>query len=140
MANLKILLVEDDMLSREMIRLFLERRGCEIDLAEDARQAIRLFSQNCYDLVFLDIVLPDFNGYYVANAMRRMENNNFPDRPKVPICALTTLSREEVGALAKASGMDMFIHKPYSAEGIVEAISLVSKGVQQSESQLLFAA
>ncbi len=124
MSTLKILVVEDDQLSREMIRLFLERRGHNVDDAENGKQALQLFRSNIYDLIFMDIILPDFNGLHVAHVMHKIERSCFPYRQATTICALTSMNRDEISELSRSDDIKAFIHKPNCAEGLVAALAL----------------
>ncbi|HEX9986591.1 MAG TPA: response regulator [Thermoanaerobaculia bacterium] len=58
----RVLIVEDDLQTREALRQVLEREGCEIDLATDGQKAIGCLAQHRYDVILLDIVLPKISG------------------------------------------------------------------------------
>lgn len=131
-TKLSILVVDDDELGCEMIRLYLERFGHQVDLALTGRSAVEHYAAQHYDLIFLDINLPDFNGYTVAQGMRRLEQEAGYTERRTIICALTSLSEEEAGGLALASGMNAFIHKPYTQAALQEMLDLAVQisGVQ----------
>jgi DNA-binding response OmpR family regulator len=58
----RVLIVEDDLQTREALRQVLEREGCEIDLATDGQKAIGCLAQHRYDVILLDVVLPKISG------------------------------------------------------------------------------
>lgn len=125
--DLAILLVDDDELGCEMIRFFLERLGHQADLAHCGREAVERYADRHYDLIFLDINLPDFDGYTVAKGIRRLEQTAGDTGRRTLICALTSLSEEEAGGLALASGMNAFIHKPYTQAALLEMLDMAGE-------------
>ena len=125
--DLAILLVDDDELGCEMISFFLERLGYQADIAHTGRAAVELYAAKHYDLVFLDINLPDFDGYTVAKGIRRLEQEAGDAERRTLICALTSLSEEEAGGLALASGMNAFIHKPYTQAAMLEMLDMAAQ-------------
>ena len=66
MQRLSILLVEDVELNVVVAKSILEKQGHYVDVAMNGEQAIRLFEKNTYDIVFLDIKLPDMSGFDIA--------------------------------------------------------------------------
>ena len=75
----RILLVEDDELNRDMLMRRLERKGMEVDIAVDGREAIEKSTQSCLDIVLMDISLPVMDGYEAARAIRAQEKTqNLP--------------------------------------------------------------
>jgi len=128
---INVLVVEDDHLSSLVVRDFLRRKGHEVDEAVTAEAGLRLFAEKRYDLVFLDIGLPDHDGYTVAKGMRLIEQQAGKN-PNVMaiICALTSYSMDEAGEKALTSGMNMFVEKPFNLEimnGVVEMACKVAE-------------
>lgn len=108
MEALRVLVVEDDIPSQKVIYLMLKELGYKnIDLVESGRDAIEVFSRNKYDLVILDIGLPDIDGLHASKQMRESSTND-----KTAIIALTAFGREEIEQKCYASGINDVITKP----------------------------
>ncbi|WP_109077294.1 ATP-binding protein [Aggregatibacter kilianii] len=112
--KLNILLVEDIEVNVVVAKSMLEKLGYQIDVAMTGAEAIRKFEQNYYDLVFLDIQLPDMSGFDIAAHLRKnYENGVYDFLP--PLIALTANVVQKKQAYL-AQGMDDVIHKPLSLE------------------------
>ena len=77
MQHLSILLVEDVELNVVVAKSILEKQGHYVDVAMNGEQAIRLFEKNTYDIVFLDIKLPDMSGFDIAHYLRKNSKKGF---------------------------------------------------------------
>jgi CheY-like chemotaxis protein len=98
-------LVEDNALIQKLNRFYLMSLGCEVRLASSGQMAIEMCSEG-FDLVILDIGLPDMTGFEVAKRLRRSQYHT-----QTPIIALTALSFDIVPS-AHAVGMDAVVQKP----------------------------
>ena len=106
-SYLRILVVEDNPDNQNLIRLFLERAGYRMDLAENGRIALEKCAAFNYDLVFMDIQMPEMDGHEAALQLRKMEAYR-----KTPIIALTAHGLESDMAKSIASGMNAHLTKP----------------------------
>ena len=104
----RILLVDDLAMNLEIGEAMLKARGHEVRTAMSGLEAIDLVMEETFDVILLDINLPDLDGYEVARAMRSSE----PPGRRTPILALTANALPEQIAHALASGMDGHIAKP----------------------------
>ncbi len=104
----RILLVDDLAMNLEIGEAMLRARGHEVRTAMSGLEAIDLVMEETFDVILLDINLPDLDGYEVARAMRSSE----PPGRRTPIFALTANALPEQIAQALASGMDGHIAKP----------------------------
>lgn len=86
-STIRVLVVEDQIPSSIVVTEILNCFGCNVDVALDGKTAICFFENNQYDLVLMDIGLPDINGYEVAKKMRLHEKSS---NSRVPIVSLTT--------------------------------------------------
>lgn len=102
----KILLVEDELAFQCIHKTALKKMGYELDLAEDGEHAMRLFESNLYDLILLDIGLPDISGIEVAKFIRTHNNGRH-----IPILALTGYGKQ-VEPQCLAAGFDEVLPKP----------------------------
>ena len=104
---LTVLLVEDDMLVQFVHQKMLTNLGCRVDAAENSRKALSML-KNDYKIIFVDIGLPDFNGFDLMKVMRQQY------KLSVPIIALTGFFTEEEKERCLASGADAVLVKPVS--------------------------
>ena len=121
--NIKLLAVEDTAIARKMIQITLSSLGYSVDMAVDGTEAIRLFKENNYDLVFMDLGLPDIHGIEVSKELQKIES-----KQSIPIVALTAHHTEEDKELGLAAGMKEFILKPLTKEA---AESVINKYVKK---------
>ena len=112
----KILIVEDEAKIARFIELELAHEGYETDKAEDGRTGLELAESGVYDLVLLDIMLPELNGLEVLRRLRKTSD--------VPVIVLT--ARDAV--MDKVSGLDMgaddYVTKPFAIEELLARIRL----------------
>jgi two-component system aerobic respiration control sensor histidine kinase ArcB len=104
-----ILFVEDQLLAAKVGTNILASLNCQVDIASDGKTALELFQKNHYDLIFMDIGLPDIDGYEVTKRMRLFELNN---EKHVPIIALTAHVGEENKQHCINVGMNAVLSKP----------------------------
>ncbi len=71
MASGKILVVDDDQNICELLRLYIEKEGFEVVIANDGRKALEMFEQENPDLIMLDIMLPELDGWQVCREIRK---------------------------------------------------------------------
>ncbi len=112
MQHLSILLVEDVELNVVVAKSILEKQGHYVDVAMNGEQAIRLFEKNTYDIVFLDIKLPDMSGFDIAQYLRKNYEEGIYDflPPLIAFTANVMHSEEEY----QEQGMDGVLRKPLS--------------------------
>ncbi|MBT8447713.1 MAG: diguanylate cyclase, partial [Gammaproteobacteria bacterium] len=103
----RILVVDDDMAARLMARQALQRDGAEVVEAENGRQALELFEASKFDLVLLDVVMPDLDGFECCEALRAL-----PGGAHVPILMMTGLDDVDSINRAYEVGATEFVTKP----------------------------
>lgn len=111
-VSTKILVVEDHPIAQKIAVFFLNALGFEADIASSGQEALELFHKNHYALVFMDIGLPDTDGFTVTKCIRSKEDKLNP----VPVIALTAHSNELTRRQAMESGMNDFLVKPLTKE------------------------
>jgi len=107
----RILLVEDVEINREIVITLLEPTGLEIDCAENGVQAVQMFTESPgkYDMIFMDIQMPEMDGY---DATRRIRALDIPEAKAVPIVAMTAnVFKEDIERCLEA-GMNSHVGKP----------------------------
>lgn len=102
----RILVVDDEKLIVKGIRFSLEQDGMEVDAAYDGEEALRLASENAYDLILLDVMLPKVDGFEVCQQIR-----GFSD---VPVIMLTAKGEDMDKILGLEYGADDYITKPFN--------------------------
>lgn len=112
--NLSVLLVDDNEVNRLVVSKFLRRWGMQVDQAFDGLMAIDQFRMGKYDLVLMDLEMPNMDGYQASKAIRALEMGGQPQEDQVhtPIIALTAYTMVEAKEKAFASGMNDFVTKP----------------------------
>jgi two-component system response regulator RegX3 len=121
----KILIVEDESSFSEAISFLLGKEGFESDVAENGRAALELFKSHSYDLVLLDLMIPEVSGIDVCRAIRTTS--------MVPIIMLTAKDSEVDKVVGLELGADDYVTKPYSSRELVARIKAVlRRGVPES--------
>jgi CheY-like chemotaxis protein len=112
----RILVVEDDDASRELLRLTLERAGASVDTVTSASDARREMENDPPDVLISDIRMPDEDGYALIRSLRRAGI-------ETPAIALTAFARREDAEEARAAGFQIHLPKPVDAGLLVDAVA-----------------
>jgi PAS domain S-box-containing protein len=133
-APLHILLAEDDEFSAQLMERLLGRRGHRVRLATNGREALALAAAGVFDLLLLDVHMPELDGFEVAQAIRERERSV---RGHLPVIALTARSRKEDRERCLAAGMDDFLTKPIRPAELLAAIGrlMPAEGVSRPAPQ-----
>ncbi|MGG4495482.1 response regulator transcription factor [Brevibacillus reuszeri] len=126
-----ILIVEDENILREIMKDYLLEEGYRVIEAIDGKQAISLFHEHEVDLILLDIMLPELDGWSVCKRIRKTSN--------VPIIILTARSDEDDTLLGFELGADDYVTKPYSPPILLARAKrlLESRHIREQESDTL---
>lgn len=108
-----VLVVEDNIIATKVARGVLEELNCQIDIAPDGKTALTLIEKNHYDLIFMDIGLPDGDG---CDVTRRIRLKQWQRNPSVPIIGLTAHIDDEKKRHCLANGMNAIYTKPLTLE------------------------
>jgi signal transduction histidine kinase/ActR/RegA family two-component response regulator len=114
----RILVVDDVKASAETLTMLLRVLGHDVVMANDGKTALELAAQSRPDTIFLDIAMPEMNGYEVARRIRAT-----PALKEVVIVALTGYGQEEDRRRAKEAGFDYHVTKPASVAGLREILA-----------------
>jgi CheY-like chemotaxis protein len=108
--SLAILVVEDNPINQHLVKRLLGKIGHSVTLASDGKEAVEVFSRQSFDLVLMDIQMPEMDGYQTTAAMRAHEQAN--GAPRTPIIALTARAHKSDREQCTAAGMDGHLSKP----------------------------
>jgi CheY-like chemotaxis protein len=106
--NLRVLVVEDDDDTAASLRVLLEQRGCDVQIARSVQEGIRVFASTRPDVLLCDIGLPDGDGCTLLQMIRGQSPEG-----TIPAIALSAAAREEDRARAAAAGFALYMTKPY---------------------------
>ncbi|HEV3004797.1 MAG TPA: response regulator, partial [Pirellulales bacterium] len=119
---LSILVAEDNEFNSQLLQQLLVRRGHQVRLANNGREALSLAEEKVFDLLLLDVHMPELDGFQVIEAIRQQERT---EGGHLPVIALTARSRKEDRERCLAAGMDEFLSKPIQAAALWDAIDRV---------------
>ena len=121
--GLHVLLAEDNDLNAEIAIAILEEKGMIVTRTADGKSALKEFcntAQGTFDLILMDIMMPEMNGYETTKAIRNLPNR--PDGKKIPIIAMTANAFAEDVQAALNAGMNEHVAKPIDVEKLEEVI------------------
>ena len=113
----KILVVDDDQNICELLRLYIEKEGFEVRIANDGRKALEIFEEQNPDLIMLDIMLPELDGWQVCREIRK--------KSQCPIIMLTAKGEVFDKVLGLELGADDYVVKPFETKEVVARIKAV---------------
>ena len=113
----KVLLVEDNPTSRMVTEALLRRLSCDVDIALNGREALRMIDRGNYDIVFMDCYMPLMDGFQATERIRRTKANE-----RLPIIALTSSTAEGDPERCRAVGMNQTIEKPVRSSILAKVI------------------
>lgn len=123
--NIKILVVEDDKSVRNLISTTLQINDYEYDQAVDGKSSLKLLTSNKYDIVFIDLGLPDIDGIEVINKFREFSTT--------PIIVISARSNDEDKIEALDAGADDFLTKPFSVDELLARVRSTIRRINYSE-------
>jgi len=115
---IRILLAEDNAINALLTRTLLEAEGCHVDTVEDGQLAVEAMRVNRYDLIFMDMRMPNMDGLDATRKIRQMDHRS----KGLPIIALTANAFDDDRNACFDSGMNDFMTKPVSAEELSEMV------------------
>lgn len=125
MAAKTILVVDDEMRMRKLVGDYLKKQGYRVLEAADGRQALEVFEREKPDLIILDVMMPEYDGWAVCREIRKTS--------QVPIIMLTARGEEEDELFGFDLGADEYIAKPFSLKILGARLQALLRRLETSE-------
>ncbi len=119
----RVLVAEDEPNIVESLSFLLERAGFAVDVEMDGRRALEAVMAAVPDVLILDVMLPELDGYEVLRRLRADARGE-----ALPVLMLTAKGQREDREIAMRIGADMFITKPFANSEIVDAVTRLAEG------------
>jgi CheY-like chemotaxis protein len=131
--KLKVLVAEDNAVNQMLAQALLEQMGHSVTLADDGAAALRSFSNQGFDLILMDMHMPEMNGVEATRAIRQRELQQSLGR--TPIIALTANAMTEAVSECLSAGMDGYVCKPIRTELLAQEIERVMATLPPMQAQ-----
>ena len=122
----KILVIEDEKDIRELLQLYLKREGYDVHIAKDGETGLRKASQERFDLVLLDLMLPQLDGLEICRSLRSR-----PQTAGLPIIMITAKAEESDRIVGLEMGADDYITKPFSPREVLARIKAIFRRLEK---------
>jgi CheY-like chemotaxis protein len=117
---LRILVAEDNLVNQKLIRRLLEKLGHQVEVANNGREAVIVFAQSTFDLIIMDIQMPELDGLEAAGRIRAAEDQQGLHTPIVALTANAMVGDED---RCMAAGMDAYLSKPVQLATLASTIT-----------------
>lgn len=121
LQHLSILVADDHPVNRRVVELILESLDVSITTAEDGLQALAAYGTKTFDLILMDMQMPEMDGLAATTAIRALERRE--GRPRTPIVMLTANALPEHVEAAQTAGADRHLAKPFSAPDLIGLVT-----------------
>jgi signal transduction histidine kinase/CheY-like chemotaxis protein len=118
LKSIRILIADDNHLNQLLITKVLEKRNYDVEVVENGQLAVDKLTENYYDILLMDLDMPELNGYEATTAIRNLPG----EKSHIPIIAITAHATADVMEKCYACGMNDFIAKPFDAEVLNQKI------------------
>ncbi len=133
-SPLHVLLAEDTPANRNVVRSILQKRGHQVSVAADGRQAVEAVEREAFDVVLMDVQMPEMDGLQATAAIRAKERGT--EHP-LPIIALTAHAMKGDRQRCLAAGMNAYLAKPIDAFKLIELVESLVDGNMADEDTAL---
>lgn len=120
LESLSILLVEDEIINQKVAVGILQKIGHRVTVAANGKEALEIWRQGAFDLIFMDIQMPEFDGFETTRRIRQQEQQH--QLLPIPVIAMTAYAADGDRQLCFDSGMNGFVSKPVRLGELTEAI------------------
>ena len=126
-SRARVLLAEDHPVNAEIVCALLGECGCRVTVAGNGREAVAMYRKGAFDLILMDIQMPEMDGIEATRQIRRAERAS-PGNERVPILALTANAQRDDRATALSAGMDDYLTKPVTGDRLRDALARWAPG------------
>ena len=119
-TGLRILVVEDSPIGREVLKRALPKIGADAAWALNGSEAVRVFAQDTFDVVLMDLRMPGMDGFAAVREMRAFEEQ--ARRPRTPIIVVSAMSTADDRRATFEAGADLHLAKPYDVPALLGTI------------------
>jgi len=123
LVSVNIIYIDDDATNRALLRDMLAVDGIEMTEAADARTGLKLIEKSRFDLIFMDLRMPDMNGLTAIRQLRASDG----DQRAIPIVVVTADPSEGVKSMCRAAGATDFLEKPISMDKLFAIVASIRK-------------
>jgi two-component system, sensor histidine kinase and response regulator len=120
LRRMRVLLVEDNLINQKVATRLLEKRGCAVELAATGKEALAALARQSFDIILMDVQMPDMNGFEATRAIREREKST---GSHVPIVAMTAHVMKGDKERCLETGMDGYVSKPIRPEELFSTIN-----------------
>jgi len=113
----RVLVVEDEAVIAQIIRLLLEPDGHEVMIADDGSRGFAAAQRQAVDLIILDLMMPVMDGFSVLEALRGTERT-----ASIPVIVLSARSDDETQRRCQEFGVETYLQKPFESENLIGAV------------------
>ncbi len=118
--GLRVLAVDDDADSLDLLAFVLSEYGAEVTAVASASEALEIFAQLKPDLLIFDISMPEVDGYALLSQIRNLQD---PNDEQIPAIALTAMAANDARLAAMAAGFQIYLTKPFDLASLVTAVA-----------------
>ena len=127
--SLRILVAEDNKVNQMVITAMLKKIGYTVDIANNGREAVEMLQRKTYDLILMDIQMPEMDGVEATRAIRALSK---PEFSRVPILAITANAMAGDAEQYISAGMNGYVSKPINLDSLTSAIRDIEAGSGQA--------
>ena len=120
--NLKVLLVEDNVLNQKLMSINLSKLHCIVSIANNGLEGVELFKVQQFDIILMDLMMPVMDGFEASREIRKIENRE-KERIFTPIIAFTANTLNNDFQKCFENGMNYLMEKPFNAYKFIEIIN-----------------
>lgn len=120
MQKKRVLVAEDNLINQKVIRIILDRVGCEYEIAQDGIEALNQYQSGTFDLILMDCQMPNLDGIQAAQKIREFETSK--NIPRCSIIAMTANAMKGDKERCLSAGMDDFLAKPFKSQQLTAII------------------
>lgn len=116
---IRVLLAEDNAINQLIVQTVLQKREMEVFTVETGKQAVEAVQNDDFDIILMDIMMPEMDGYEATQAIRKLPEGM---KCSIPIVALTAVVTNEVTTKCRNVGMDDYLSKPFDPKDLYQKI------------------